>query len=354
MEKERIKLTQFAKSAGCAAKLSPQILAEVVGKLPKFQNENLLVGVETSDDAAVYQISEELAMIQPLDFFPPMVDEPYTFGKIAAANALSDIYAMGGEPKLALNIVAYPHCLGADVLGEILAGGADQVKEAGAVLAGGHSINDEEPKYGMAVTGFVHPEKIWKNQGARAGDVLILTKPLGSGLVNTAVKAELASEYARKKVIESMTTLNKKARDVFQEFPIHCCTDVTGFSLAGHGLEIARASEVTLEILADRLPILPEALDYASMGLVPEGTYRNKRYQKPEILLESGIEEAMEDLIFDPQTSGGLLVSVEEKYADAILEALKNKEMETPFAVIGRVLTKQEAYMKIRKAGVEK
>lgn len=151
-----------------------------------------------------------------------------------------------------------------------------------------------------------------------------------------------------------MTTLNKKARDVFQEFPIHCCTDVTGFSLAGHGLEIARASEVTLEILADSLPILPEALDYASMGLVPEGTYRNKRYQKPEILLESGIEEAMEDLIFDPQTSGGLLVSVEEKYADAILEALKNKEMETPFAVIGRVLTKQEAYMKIRKAGVEK
>lgn len=354
MEKERIQLTQFAKSAGCAAKLSPQILAEVVGKLPNFQNENLLVGVETSDDAAVYRISEDLAMIQTLDFFPPMVDDPYTFGQIAAANALSDIYAMGGEPKLALNIVAYPNCLGAEVLGEILAGGADKVKEAGAVLAGGHSINDEEPKYGMSVTGFVHPDKIWKNQGACPGDVLILTKALGTGLVNTAVKAELASEYAQKKVIESMTTLNKKARDVFQSFPIHCCTDVTGFSLAGHGLEIAKASEVTLEIWADRLPILPEALDYAAMGLVPEGTYRNKRYQKPEVLLEGDIEEAMEDLIFDPQTSGGLLIGVEEKYAKVILEALKNKEMETPFAVIGRVIKKQEVFIKIRKTGAEK
>lgn len=354
MEKERVKLTQFAKSAGCAAKLSPQILAEVVGKLPRFQDKNLLVGVETSDDAAVYRLSKELAVIQTLDFFPPMVDEPYTFGQIAAANALSDIYAMGGEPKLALNIVAYPNCLGPEVLGDILAGGADKVKEAGAVLAGGHSIHDEEPKYGMAVTGFVHPEKIWKNQGARPNDVLILTKSLGTGLVNTAVKAEMASEFARKKAIQSMATLNKKARDVFQEFPIHCCTDVTGFSLAGHGLEIARASDVTLEIWADRLPLLPEALNYAAMGLVPEGTYRNKCYQKPEVLLEGGIEESMEDLIFDPQTSGGLLISVEETYADAILEALKKKEMETPFAVIGRVLPKQEASIKVRKAGVEK
>ena len=237
--KEKVKLTQYSKSAGCAAKLGPKILSEVVGKLPKFQDENLLVGVETSDDGAVYRISEDLAMIQTLDFFPPMVDEPYVFGQVAAANALSDIYAMGGEPRLALNIVAYPNCLGSEVLGEILAGGAAKVKEAGAVLAGGHSINDEEPKYGMSVTGFVHPDKIWKNAGARPGDLLILTKALGVGILN-----------------------------VFRRFSIHCCTDVTGFSLAGHALEIGKASQVSLEIFTEKLPLLPGVLDYASMGLV--------------------------------------------------------------------------------------
>src|SRR5699024_6752902 len=181
------------------------ILGEVVGKLPKFQDENLLVGVETSDDGAVYKISEDLAMIQTLDFFPPMADDPYVFGQIAAANALSDIYAMGGDPRLALNIVAYPNCLGSEVLGEILAGGAAKVKEAGAVLAGGHSINDEEPKYGMSVTGFVHPDRIWKNAGAQPGDLLILTKALGAGILNTAVKADLASPEEKKAVQESMT-----------------------------------------------------------------------------------------------------------------------------------------------------
>ena len=251
---EKIKLTRYSKSAGCAAKLGPKILSEVVGKLPKFQDEKLLVGVETSDDGAVYRISEDLAMIQTLDFFPPMVDEPYVFGQIAAANALSDIYAMGGEPRLALNIVAYPNCLGSETLGEILAGGASKVKEAGAVLAGGHSINDEEPKYGLSVTGFVHPDKIWKNAGARPQDLLILTKALGVGILNTAVKAEMASPEEKKAAQESMIYLNKTAMEVFRQFPIHCCTDVTGFSLAGHALEIAKASQVSLEIFTDKLP----------------------------------------------------------------------------------------------------
>ena len=347
MTREEIRLTQLSKSAGCAAKLSPQILAEVVEKLPRFQDENLLVGVETSDDAAVYRITEDLAMIQTLDFFPPMVDDPYTFGQIAAANAMSDIYAMGGEPKVALNIVAYPNCLGPEGLEAILAGGASKVQEAGAVLAGGHSINDEEPKYGMSVTGFVHPDKVWKNYGAKPGDVMILTKPLGTGIINTAVKADMASEEAMEAARTSMTSLNKIAKEVFAEFPIHCCTDVTGFSLAGHSLEIARASEVTLEIQAEKLPILPEALWYASMGLVPEGTYRNKNYQKQEVSLGKGISEAVEDLIFDPQTSGGLLACVEAAYAEEILAALENKGLATAAAVIGRVKEKQETYIQV-------
>lgn len=347
MTREEIRLTQLSKSAGCAAKLSPQILAEVVGKLPRFQDENLLVGVETSDDAAVYRITEDLAMIQTLDFFPPMVDDPYTFGQIAASNAMSDIYAMGGEPKVALNIVAYPNCLGPEGLEAILAGGASKVQEAGAVLAGGHSINDEEPKYGMSVTGFVHPDKVWKNYGAKPGDVMILTKPLGTGIINTAVKADMASEEAMEAARTSMTSLNKIAKEVFAEFPIHCCTDVTGFSLAGHSLEIARASEVTLEIQAEKLPILPEALWYASMGLVPEGTYRNKNYQKQEVSLGKGISEAVEDLIFDPQTSGGLLACVEAAYAEEILAALEKRGLATAAAVIGRVKEKQETYIQV-------
>ena len=317
MEK-KIKLTQYSKSAGCAAKLGPMILGEVVGKLPKFQDENLLVGVETSDDGAVYRISEDLAMIQTLDFFPPMVDEPYVFGQAAAANALSDIYAMGGEPRLALNIVAYPNCLGSEVLGEILAGGASKVKEAGAVLAG-------------------------------PGDLLILTKALGVGILNTAVKAEMASLEEKEAARESMTYLNKTAMEVFRQFSIHCCTDVTGFSLAGHSLEIAKASQVSMEIFTEKLPLLPGVLDYAAMGLVPEGTYRNKAYQKEMVFLDPEISEPMEDLLFDPQTSGGLLGAVPFEEGEKLLAALKEAGLKTPAAVIGRVEEKREQFLYFRR-----
>lgn len=346
---EKIKLTRYSKSAGCAAKLGPKSLAEAVEKLPKFQDKDLLVGVETSDDGAVYRISEDLAMIQTLDFFPPMVDEPYIFGQIAAANALSDIYAMGGEPRLALNILAYPNCLGSEVMGEILAGGASKVKEAGAVLAGGHSINDEEPKYGMSVTGFVHPDEIWKNAGARPGDLLILTKALGTGILNTAVKAEMASEEEKRAARESMTYLNKTAMEVFRQFSIHGCTDVTGFSLAGHALEMAEASQVSLEIFTEKLPILPGVLSYAAMGLVPEGTYRNKAYQKERAFLEEEISEDMEDLLFDPQTSGGLLAAVPFEEGEKILAALKAAGLKTPAAIIGRVVEKKEYFIYFRR-----
>ena len=248
-----------------------------------------------------------------------------------------------------MNIVAYPNCLGSEVLGEILAGGAAKVKEAGAVLAGGHSINDEEPKYGMSVTGFVHPDKIWKNAGARPGDLLILTKALGVGILNTAVKAEMASPEEKKAAQESMTYLNKTAMEVFRRFSIHCCTDVTGFSLAGHALEIGKASQVSLEIFTEKLPLLPGVLDYASMGLVPEGTYRNKAYQKKEVFLDEDISEAMEDLLFDPQTSGGLLAAVPFEEGEKLLAALKDAGLKTPPAIIGRVEEKKEHFIYFRR-----
>lgn len=343
-----VKLTEFSKSAGCAAKIGPGILAEVVGRLPAVMDGNLLVGVETADDAAVYRVSDEVALIQTVDFFPPMVDDPFTFGQIAAANALSDVYAMGGEPRLALNVVAFPNCLGAEVLGEMLAGGASKVKEAGAVLAGGHSINDEEPKYGLCVTGFVHPDRIWKNGGAQAGDVLLLTKPLGVGLVNTAVKAGMASEEAKRCAVESMSCLNKLAMEVLREVEVHSCTDVTGFGLAGHALETARASGVSLVIETGRIEVLPDALFYASMGLVPEGTYRNKTYNKKDVWLDEKVEEALEDLVFDPQTSGGLLVSLGREDAEAVLVKLEKAGYSLNAGIVGFVTDLQEKFLMIR------
>ena len=343
-----VKLTEFSKSAGCAAKIGPGILAEVVGRLPAAKDDRLMVGVETADDAAVYRVSDEVALIQTVDFFPPMVDDPFTFGQIAAANALSDVYAMGGEPRLALNVVAFPNCLGAEVLGEILAGGASKVKEAGAVLAGGHSINDEEPKYGLCVSGFVKPDRIWQNGGARTGDVLLLTKPLGVGLINTAVKAGMASEEAERKAVESMSCLNKLAMEVLREVEVHSCTDVTGFGLTGHALETARASGKSLVIQTDKLEVLPDALFYASMGLVPEGTYRNKAFNKKDVRLEEQVDEAMEDLVFDPQTSGGLLVSLKREDAENVLVRLAEAGYPLKAGIVGAVTDLQDKYLIVR------
>ncbi len=307
-----------------------------------------MVGVETADDAAVYRVSDEVALIQTVDFFPPMVDDPFTFGQIAAANALSDVYAMGGEPRLALNVVAFPNCLGAEVLGEILAGGASKVKEAGAVLAGGHSINDEEPKYGLCVSGFVKPDRIWKNGGARTGDVLLLTKPLGVGLINTAVKAGMASEEAERKAVESMSCLNKMAMEALRDVEVHSCTDVTGFGLTGHALETARASGKSLVIQTDKLEVLPDALFYASMGLVPEGTYRNKAFNKKDVRLEEQVDETMEDLVFDPQTSGGLLVSLKREDAENVLVRLAEAGYPLKAGIVGAVTDLQDKYLIVR------
>ena len=337
--KEKIYLTKLAPNCGCAAKVGPGTLSGILCKLPKFQNPDLLVGTETSDDAAVYRISDELAIIQTLDFFTPVADDPYDFGQIAAANALSDVYAMGGEPKTALNIVAFPKDMDTEILGEILKGGADKVMEAGAVLAGGHTIQDDTPKYGLSVTGFVHPDKFWKNYGAQTGDRLILTKALGTGIINTAIKADMVSEGAREAALASMKTLNKGARDVLKKYQIHACTDVTGFGLGGHGTEMAEGSNKTLVIHTEQLPVLPNVEEYASMGLIPGGAYRNREFAGKTGYTSTAVLWK-EDLVFDPQTSGGLLAAVPEEEADCIVKELKKAGL--PASVIGEVIDRTE------------
>ena len=285
-----------------------------MSKLPKFSDPMLLVGTETSDDAAVYKINDDLAMIQTVDFFTPVVDDPYLFGQIAAANALSDVYAMGGEPKVALNLAAFPDCLDIEILGEILKGGADKVIEAGAVLAGGHTISDNEPKYGLCVSGFVNPKLMWKNYGAEAGDVLILTKPLGTGILSTAIKGELASEDEIEAAVKNMTFLNRYARDIAAEFSIHSCTDITGFGIAGHAMEMAKGSGKTLVLDTGSFPVLQGVQSYTEMGLIPAGAYRNREYLEEDV--ESQIPGIwLEDLAYDPQTSGGLLLAVSREEA---------------------------------------
>lgn len=342
-----VRLTQMTKTAGCAAKIGPGTLAGILESLPKAKDPNLMVGIETSDDGAVYRVNDEIALIQTLDFFTPVVDDPYVFGQVAAANALSDIYAMGGEPKVALNIVAWPNCVNPAFLGKILEGGASKVMEAGAVLAGGHSIQDDEPKYGLSVTGFVHPDKIFKNCGARPGDVLILTKPLGTGIVNTAVKADMASEEAKAEVVRVMTSLNKTAKRVIERHDVHSCTDVTGFGLAGHSIEMAEGSGVTIEIHMADLPVQKEAPELAKMGLVPAGAYRNRSFTEEKIDF-GDTEEYLCDIFCDPQTSGGLLVSVTPEEGQAILKELSEAGLDTACAIIGRVTELEEKYVKLR------
>lgn len=302
--------------------------------------------METSDDACVYKINDDIAMIQTVDFFTPVVDDPYTFGQIAAANSLSDVYAMGGEPALALNIIGFPNCLSPDIMAEILKGGADKVMEAGATIAGGHSVEDDEPKYGMCVTGFIHPDKIFKNFGARPGDVLILTKPLGTGIINTAYKAGMCSENAEAKAVHAMASLNKNAKRAIEDYPINCCTDITGFGLAGHSVEMAEASGVTFVIDIKNAPVIEDVFEYAQMGLVPAGAYRNRDYFKDRVDAE-GVDEQYVDLAYDPQTSGGLLFSVNEKHAEEIMEKLK-ESLDTDFALVGMVIEKQEKCVVIK------
>ena len=319
-----------------------------MSKLPKLRyDENLLVGLDTSDDAAVYKVSDDVAIIQTLDFFTPVVDDPYLFGQIAAANALSDIYAMGGTAKVAMNIVAFPNCLSPSVLGDIMKGGADKVAESGALLIGGHSIQNDVPLYGLSVTGFVHPEKIQKNYGAKEGDILIITKQVGTGIVSTAAKVDMASKEACEEAIKVMTTLNRLPKEIMDNYPVHACTDVTGFGLLGHGIEMAEPSEVSFELYADEIPYVTESMSLAEMGMIPEGAYKNKKYFDSKVDL-SGVKEVYGDLLFDPQTSGGLLYAVEAKYGEEIIKALKGSSLATEVAIIGKIVPKKEKLIYVR------
>ena len=305
--------------------MGPGALTDVLCGLQKPQDPRLLVGIDTADDAGVYLLNEETALIQTLDFFTPLVDDAYLFGQIAAANSLSDVYAMGGKPLTAMNIVAFPiGVLPNETLREILRGGQEKVNESGAVLVGGHTVEDKEPKFGLSVTGVVHPERVLANSGARVGDELILTKAIGTGVLMTAAKAELF-ELGAAAAIESMRTLNKKAAEIAQDFAVHACTDITGFGLLGHAREMAAASGVDLKLFAAEIPLLPEALEAAAMGLVPGGAYNNREYLKQRgISFAAEVSEALQDLCFDPQTSGGLLYSLSPEDGADFLRALQD------------------------------
>ena len=321
---EDIKLTKLSSCAGCGAKVGAGVLSKLLSDLPTLTDENLLVGFDKSDDAAVYKITDDLAIVQTLDFFPPIADDPYTFGQIAATNALSDIYAMGGEPKIALNIMCVPKSIPKDAVHEILRGGYEKCAEAGAIICGGHSIYDDEPKYGLSVTGFVHPEKIWMNHGAKPGDVLFLTKPIGIGVLTAAQRGDLLESDTRDLMIRLMTTLNKGARDVLVNFDVHACTDVTGFSFLGHLYEMCSGSDVSAEINVESISFIPEALEFARIGILPEGMYRNRTFAEHAVDVDE-TELSKCDLLFDPQTSGGLLVAVPETEADEVYAALTGR-----------------------------
>jgi len=320
MENE-IKLTKLANCAGCGAKVGAGVLARLLDGLRVHSDPNLLVGFDKSDDASVYKISDDLALVQTVDFFPPIADDPYLFGQIAATNALSDVYAMGGEPKLALNLMCIPKSMPQEAVHRMLRGGYDKVYEAGCLITGGHSIFDEEPKYGLAVTGFVHPDRILTNSGAKPGDVLILTKPLGIGVMTTAYKGGLLTPEEMEPAYRLMTTLNKAARDVMVRFRVHACTDVTGFSLLGHLLEMAQGSGVGAVIYPENVGFIDGALEFARQGILPEGMYRNRGFAGPSV--DAGNTPLhVQDVLYDPQTAGGLLLAADPGGADELLAAL--------------------------------
>ena len=322
MPENEVKLTKLSKCAGCGAKVGAGVLAQLLDGIRVHQDPNLLVGFDKSDDASVYKVSDDLALVQTVDFFPPIADDPYLFGQIAATNALSDVYAMGGEPKLCLNIMAIPESMPKDAVHQLLRGGYDKVYEAGCLITGGHSIFDREPKYGLSVTGFVHPDHILTNSGAQPGDVLLLTKPLGIGVLTTANKAELASPEAMERAYGLMTTLNKAARDAMVRYRVHACTDVTGFGLMGHLLEMTQGSDVEAHLSVGDIDLIPEALELAKMGLLPEGMYRNRTFAEPWV--EVGDTPLhCQDLLFDPQTAGGLLMAVHPGDAQALYRELE-------------------------------
>lgn len=343
-ENNKVRLTTLSTKAGCAAKFGPGNLAKVMAHMnmqERKDDPNLLVGFGTCDDAGVYKITPDYALIQTVDFFTPIVDDPYTFGAIAATNALSDVYAMGGTPLTALNICCFSTGLDPLVYAEILQGGLDKVTEAGAVVLGGHTVTDNEVKFGVSVTGYVHPDKVLTNGGAKPGDVLILTKPLGTGVISTAFKNNIIEEEAMAEAIASMSTLNKAAAESAQLIGVNACTDVTGFGLSGHSYEVAAASNVNIRINISKLPVMEGVLELIEKECIPGGGYANRSHYEKWVEFQGEISEIKKALVFDPQTSGGLLISVpKEKADDLVDELMKRKTLRSQ--VIGEVLPKTD------------
>lgn len=340
MENE-VKLTKLASCAGCGAKVGAGTLCNLLEGFQTHYDANLLVGYDKSDDASVYRVSDDLAIVQTTDFFPPIVDDPFMYGQIAATNALSDVYAMGGEPKLALNIMCIPEKMDKATVQEILRGGYAKAYEAGAIITGGHTIHGAEPIYGLAVTGFVKPENVWTNSGAQPGDVLLLTKPLGVGILTTAAKAGLVEQELLDKLYVQMSTLNKYAHDVLVNYSVHACTDVTGFALLGHSLEMAQGSGVTVHLKAQTVPYHEEAYEMADMGFIPAGAYRNRDFAEAGVRVVGEVARALQDIFYDPQTSGGLLCAVPAAEAEACLAELRAVAPSTQ--IIGYVTEKLDS-----------
>ena len=333
---EKIRLTQWASCAGCAAKMDAGRLADILQHLPRSTDPNLLVGPETSDDAGVYRLADNLALLNTVDFFPPIVDDPYAYGQIAAANALSDIYAMGGRPITALNLVAFPReGLALEVLHEILRGGADKLEEAGVALVGGHTVADQEVKYGMAITGLVDPARLIRNSGAQPGDRLILTKPIGVGIITTALKQERAEAALVERAATVMRQLNRAAAETMLQHDAHACTDITGYGLLGHALEMARASGMQLRIEHQKVPHFPEALKLCASGIRPHGLLSNRSAFSESVRFDDAVPEVWRELLFDPQTSGGLLIALPEAEGLHLLQQLHESGIEA--SPIGRV-----------------
>ncbi len=336
----------FCKGGGCTAKLGAGILEHVLERLPKGPaDNNLLVGFDSHDDAAVYKITDDIAFVQTLDFFPPMVDDPYTFGQIAATNALSDIYAMGGEVKTALNIVCFPETMDLNILGAIMQGGSEKVIEAGGTLAGGHSINDTDVKYGLSVTGLVNPHKMYKNNAGREGDVLILTKKLGVGIICCANPVGEASAEAMQAAIQSMTTLNRMAAEILRAHTVHACTDVTGFGLLAHLTEMLDG-RMSCMLHKNDIPVFAEALDYAAEFLLTAAAQRNRNYVGNNVSFAKDVTFAMQEVLFDPQTSGGLLAAVPASEAQAIVDEMVKAGL--PAAVIGELIPRSKYAIYVR------
>lgn len=307
----------------------------------------LMVGLETRDDAGVFKITDDIALIQTIDFFTPMVDDPFIFGQIAAVNAINDIYAMGGTPLTAMNLVCFPQCGDMQVLRRIIEGGLDKIKEAGAVLVGGHTVDDNEPKYGLSVTGLINPERMVTNCNARPGDVLILTKPLGTGVIATAIKAEMASTESQQEAIRWMSTLNRESCAAMMETGVHSATDVTGFGVIGHLYEMASASNVLVELHTDQITFITGTREYASMGLIPAGAYTNRDYLSDKVDIASNIDSGVADLIFSPETAGGLLIAVDSSREKLLVDRLKARG--SLACTIGRVVAKGFKPLKVVK-----